>query len=217
MPADQRGSARKLPSGLWQLRYFVGEGKERKRLSGGVFKTETAAHRHFRDVIEPELNGRPVARRDLTLSELVDLFLERHGKVAKPATVKTIRWRMKRPLDEYGDTLLGDLEHMADDLAGFAARQPERFRHAVMSALGQTPQAGVRYGLMTKNPARLAGPNRRRLLGPFAFTRRRNARTLRRNSTIEEPPPSGSPRRPDYDPRSGRTSSGGTSTGQGVS
>jgi integrase len=44
---------------------------------------------------------------------------------------------------------------MTDDLAGFAARQPERFRHAVMSALRQTCEAGVRYGYMTRNPAKL--------------------------------------------------------------
>ena len=87
MPAEQRGSARRLPSGLWQLRYFVGEDKQRKRRSGGVFKTETQALRHYRDVIEPELNGRPVPRRDLTYSGLVELFLERHAIVAKPRTI----------------------------------------------------------------------------------------------------------------------------------
>lgn len=155
MPAKQRGSARRLPSGLWQLRYY----QDGERRTGGSFATRTVALKHYDEVVKAELDGRPVARRDVTLAELVDVFLERHGKVAKPATVKTLRWRMKRPLDAYGDTLLSDLEHMTDDLAGFAARQPERFRHAVMSALGQTLQAGVRYGLMTKNPARLAGPN----------------------------------------------------------
>ena len=94
----------------------------------------------------PEPHGRPVARRDVTLTELVDTFLDRHEKFAKPATIKTLRWRMKRPLDEYGDTLLVDLEHMTDELAGFAARQPERFRHAGMSALRQTCEAGCATG-----------------------------------------------------------------------
>ena len=155
MPAEARGHVRKLPSGKWQLRYYA----KGRHCSGGAFATKSEAWAHYRDVIEPELRGRAVARRDVTLSELVDTFLERHGKVAKPATIKTIRWRMKRPLDEYGDTLLIDLEHMTDDLAGFAARQPERFRHAVMSAFRQTCEAGVRYGYMTRNPAKLAGPN----------------------------------------------------------
>ena len=156
MPAEARGHVRKLPSGKWQLRYYDRKGE---RHSGGAFLTKSEAWTHYRDVVEPELQGRVAARRDVTLTELVDIYLERHGKVAKPATIKTLRWRMKRPLDEFGDTLLVDLEHMTDDLAGFAARQPERFRHAVMSAFRQTCEAGVRYGYMTRNPAKLAGPN----------------------------------------------------------
>ena len=155
MPTEARGHVRKLPSGKWQLRYYDAKGGHR---SGGAFSTKSEAWAHYRDVVESELSGR-VARRNVTLTELVDTFLDRHGKVAQPATIRTLRWRMKRPLDEYGDTLLADLEHMTDDLAGFAARQPERFRHAVMSAFRQTCEAGVRYGYMNRNPAKLAGPN----------------------------------------------------------
>jgi integrase len=89
----------------------------------------------------------------------VDTFLERHGKVRKPATIETLRWRLKRPLDVYGDTVLADLEHMTDELAGFAVEIPERYRYSVMSALRQACEAGVRYGYMTRNPAKLAGAN----------------------------------------------------------
>ena len=123
MPAEARGHVRKLPSGKWQLRYYDAKGGHR---SGGAFSTKSEAWAHYRDVVEPELHGRSVARRDLTLSELVDVFLERHGKVAKPATIETLRWRLKRPLDDYGTTTLADLEHMTDDLAGFATGLPER-------------------------------------------------------------------------------------------
>ena len=41
----------------------------------------------------------------------------------------------------------------------FAAGLPERFRYSVMSALRQACEAGVRYGYMTRNPAKLAGAN----------------------------------------------------------
>lgn len=156
MPAEARGHVRKLPSGKWQLRYYDSKGGRR---SGGAFSTESEAWSHYRDVVEPELNGRPVARRDLTLSQRVETFLERHGRVAKPATIETLRWRLKRPLDDYGDTALVDLERMTDELAGFASRQPERFRYSVMSALRQACEAGVRYEYMTRNPAKLAGAN----------------------------------------------------------
>ena len=156
MPAEARGHVRKLPSGKWQLRYYDAKGRHR---SGGAFSTKSDAWAHYRDVVEPELHGRLAARRDLTFSELVDVFLERHGKVANPATVETLRWRLKRPLGDYGTTTLADLEHMTDEIAAFASSLPDRFRYSVMSALRQTFAAGVRYGYMTTNPAKLAGAN----------------------------------------------------------
>jgi hypothetical protein len=46
MPPLQRGHARKLPSGRWQLRYYDADGK---RLTGGAFPTRSAALTHYRD------------------------------------------------------------------------------------------------------------------------------------------------------------------------
>lgn len=71
--------------------------REGKRCSGGAFASKTEALRHYRDVIEPKLDGRPTAQRDLTLSELADVFLERHAKIAQPRTIRAIRERLKRP------------------------------------------------------------------------------------------------------------------------
>jgi integrase len=156
VPAEARGHVRKLPSGKWQLRYYDREGGHR---SGGAFPTKTEAWNHYRDVIEPTLNGSTAIRRDLTLQELTDLFLERHETVASATTTKTLRWRMKRPLDEFGDTRLVDLERMTDEIAGFAAKLPERFRYSVMGAFRQTCEAGVRYGHLATNPAKQAGAN----------------------------------------------------------
>jgi integrase len=155
MPAEARGHVRKLPSGKWQLRYYASKGGHR---SGGAFPTKSEAWAHYRDVVEPELRGRS-PRRDVTLSELVDTFLDRHGKIANPRTIRTLRERLKRPLDDYGDTLLVELETMTDELAALAASLPDRYRYSVMSALRQACEAGVRYGYMAKNPAKLAGAN----------------------------------------------------------
>ena len=156
MPAEARGHVRKLPSGKWQLRWYDREGGRR---SGGAFPSKTEALRHYRDVIEPEIHGRSVARRDLTFSELVEVFLERHGKIATPRTIRALRERLKRPLDDFGDDSVADLERMTDEIAGFAARLPDRYRYSVMAAFRQACEAGVRYGHMTRNPAKLAGPN----------------------------------------------------------
>jgi hypothetical protein len=81
------------------------------RHSGGAFPSKSEAWNHYRDVVEPELLGRPAARRDLTLTQLVDAFLERH--TATPRTITTLRGRLSRPLDKFGTTPLADLEHAA--------------------------------------------------------------------------------------------------------
>jgi hypothetical protein len=43
-------------------------------------------------------------------------------------TVRTLRERLKRPLDDYGDILLVDLERMTDELAAFSSTLPDRYR-----------------------------------------------------------------------------------------
>jgi hypothetical protein len=104
MPAEARGHVRKLPSGKWQLRYYDSKGGRR---SGGAFSTKSEAWAHYRDVVEPELNGRPAARRDLTYSQLVEVFLERHAIVAKPRTITELRWRLKQSEEKFGEIPLG--------------------------------------------------------------------------------------------------------------
>ena len=117
MPASQRGSARKLPSGKWQLRYYD---NDQKRHTGGAFPTKSAALKHYDEVVKPELEGRPVARRDLNYSELVEVFLERHAIVAKPRTITELRWRLKQSEEKFGAIPLAELEGMSDEIAGWA-------------------------------------------------------------------------------------------------
>jgi integrase len=154
MPAEARPHARKLPSGKWQVRYR----DKGVRRSGGAFPSKTAALNHYDDVIKPTLDGR-IGRRDLTFSGLVDVFLERHESVATKRTMDTLKGRLARPKAAFKDTPLADLEQMTDEIAGFAAKLPERYRYSVMNALRQTLEAGVRYGYMTRDPAKLAGRN----------------------------------------------------------
>lgn len=155
MPATQRGHARRLPSGKWQLRFYDADGN---RKTGGSFPSKTAALDHFRNVIEPRLNGaEPV--RELTLAELVDVYLQRHGQIRSQSTIRTLRHRLARPLAIYGAVTLRELEGMGGDLADFRATLPPRFAHDVMRALRQTLAAGVRYGYLRSNPAVAAGDN----------------------------------------------------------
>ena len=170
MPADARAHVRKLASGRWQLRYPDREGVRR---SGGAHSSKTAAWNHYRDVIEPELDGTPAAWRDLKLQELVDVFLERHETVASKRTVKTLKGRLVRPLKEFGETPLADLERMTDEIAGFAAKLPERYRYSVVSGGDSRPAEFNNQDEETKlhsvvyRRAQLPAPLRSPLLGSW--------------------------------------------------
>jgi integrase len=154
MPAIQRGHARKLPSGRWQLRYYA----DGERQTGGTFPSKSAAMTHYRDVIEPRLNGaEPVP--ELTLAELVDLYLERHAAVVRRRTITTLRERLGYATRAYGDVPLRELERMAGEIAAWQAKLPERSRYGIVQALRQTLAAACRWDLMRRNPARLAGRN----------------------------------------------------------
>jgi len=211
MPAEQRGHARKLPSGKWQLRYRDRAGAYH---SGGAFGSKTEALNHYRDAVEPELNGRPAARRDLTLQELADTFLDRHSKVASDRTIRTLRGRLSRPLDEFGTVRLDEFERMADDGAAFAATLPERYRYSVVSALRQTCAAGVRWGYITKNPAKLSGRNPQPPpRGARIYTPVELRALVAELGTPVTVPQSRSPPLQGSGPLSGRSSSDVTSTG----
>lgn len=156
MPAIQRGSVRRLPSGMVQLRYYDEHGKRR---TGGVFPTRSAAFEHYRKTIEPRLRGEEPQLPDLTLEAFVALYLERHAATRRPRTIATLRERLRHATRAYGDVTLRELERMAGELADWQARLPERSRYGIAQALRQALEAGVRWGYITRNPARLAGPN----------------------------------------------------------
>jgi integrase len=48
---------------------------------------------------------------------------------------------------------------MSDEIAGYAVTISERLRYPLMAAFRQALEAGIRYGYLTRNPAKLAGPN----------------------------------------------------------
>jgi integrase len=155
MPATQRGHARRLPSGKWQLRYYDMDGARR---TGGSFPSKTAALDHYRQVIEPRLGGvEPVVEQ--TLSEFVEVYLARHAVIRRSRTIGTLRQRLRYATSAYGDVPLTQLERMAGEIADWQASLPERSRYGIVQALRQTLEAAVRWGQITRNPAKLAGSN----------------------------------------------------------
>jgi hypothetical protein len=92
--------------------------------------------------------------------------------VRDASTVRTLRERMKRPLEAFDDLELRDLETRAREIATWQATLPEGSRYGIMQAFRQTLEAGIRWKLIRENPAKLAGPNpqpRRTEIVPFAI------------------------------------------------
>jgi hypothetical protein len=146
---------RKLANGRYQLRYYDADGE---RQTGGSFPTRSAAFEHYRDVVEPRLRGVDT-KPELTLAELVELYLERHAAVVRGRTVATLRERLAYATRAYGDVPLRKLERMSGELAGWQTRLPERSRYGIVQALRQALEAAMRWGYMSANPAKQAGRN----------------------------------------------------------
>ena len=157
MPPLQRGQAYKIAPGKWGLRYYDASGERRRK---SPFPTKSAALQHYRDHIEPVLRGEPAPLPELTLSALVDLYLERHAASVRPRTITTLRARLTYATGAFGDIPLRDLERMTGEIASWQAKLPERSGYGLVQALRQTLAAGVRWGYMARNPATLAGRNR---------------------------------------------------------
>jgi hypothetical protein len=116
MPAIQRGNAYKLGAGKWGLRYYDVSGARRRK---SPFPSKSAAFAHYRDVIEPLLRGEPAPLPELTLTELVELYLERHAATVRPRTIATLRERLAHATRAFGDVPLRDLERMSGELASW--------------------------------------------------------------------------------------------------
>jgi integrase len=157
MPATQRAQAYKLKSGKWGVRWYDGKGNRPRK---SPFPSKSAALAYYRNVIEPQLRGERAPIREMTLAELVELYLERHAASAQPRTVETLRERLVHAIRAFGDVSLRDLERMSGDIASWQARLPERSRYRIVQALRQALGGAVRWGYMSNNPALLAGRNR---------------------------------------------------------
>ena len=157
MPATQRGQVDRIKPGHWRLRYYLPDGG---RTSRQPFASKSAAWAYFREHVEPELRGEPVPLPELTLAAFVPLYLDRHGASVRPRTIATLAERLRAATRAFGDVPLRDLARMADEVAGWAARQPPGARYGRVGALRQTLDAAVSWRYMDANPAKLAGRNR---------------------------------------------------------
>jgi integrase len=168
MPATQRGQAYRLAPNKWGLRFYDEHGQRQRK---SPFPSKSAALAHYRDVIEPRLRGEPEPLPELTLTEFVEVYLERHAASVRGRTIPILRERLAYAVRAYGDAPLHDLERMSGELASWFATLSEGSRYGIVQALRQALEAAVRWGYVQRNPAKLAGPNRQPSPRPVrAFT-----------------------------------------------
>jgi len=152
MPAEQQGQVYSTSTGFG-IRWYDETGRRRRRAG---FQSRSAARAWFRDVERKRMLGGLVDEA-LTLREFADRYLERHAATCSPVTMQTLRWRLARPLAEFGDVKLDELR--TGELAAWEASLPPRFRYAVVRALRQVLDAAVAWDYLARNPAKATGKN----------------------------------------------------------
>ena len=88
---DAEGQAYRLAPNKWGLRYYDLDGTRRRK---SPFPSKSAALTHYRDVIEPQLRGESAPLPELTVAELVELYLERHAVAVRGRTIAILRERL---------------------------------------------------------------------------------------------------------------------------
>jgi integrase len=151
MPARAQGSTYKTRSGHG-IRWY--EDGARRHKSG--FDSRSAARSYFQDVVRPRLDGLPATSEPLTLRQFSERYIARYEAIRAPASVRSLRYRLVRPLAEFGDTPLAELR--VGEIAAWEASLPPRFRHDVMRAFSMVCRAAVDWGQLERNPAK-TGPN----------------------------------------------------------
>src|SRR5947207_1592058 len=96
MPSVQRGQVYKR-NGSWGFRYYDETGTRRRR---GGFRTKGEATAVLENRLEGVRLG-PLARRDLTTTELVDEYLEQH--IAEDSTIATLTYCLKHVTGTFAD------------------------------------------------------------------------------------------------------------------
>jgi integrase len=149
---------------LWAYRYRAG-GRASKRVQHGGFASEQDA----RDALERELERlrreRRITRR-LTLSELVDTYLDQHD--VQPVTIEKLRYLLSKATAVFGDRTIGELT--SQEIAAWRMTLSPGYRFEATQALRQVLHRAVAWGMIEVNPAKVGVDNpvrRRKEQHPF--------------------------------------------------
>jgi hypothetical protein len=121
MPAEQRGSVYKTKTSHG-IRWTDETGRRRRQAG---FSSPSKARAWFRDVELPRMRG-GLINEPLTVREFTDRYIARYEADRAAVTVQTLKWRLVRPLAEFGDVKLSDLR--TGEIAAWETTLPPRFR-----------------------------------------------------------------------------------------
>jgi integrase len=146
MPSSQRGQVFRRRGRSWAYRYYDADG-QRHEVAGWKTRREASA------ALDHALDGvrlGPLARRDLTLQELVDEYLAQH--IAEQNTIRTLTARIKYATAAFGDVRLDRLH--VPELAAWRKRLPAGSAWHIVKALRQVLNYAVACGYIADNAAK---------------------------------------------------------------
>ena len=157
---------RRGPDGepLWAYRYRTG-GRDSKRVQRGGFASELDARNALDRELERLRRERRITRR-LTLSELVEIYLEQHD--VQPVTIEKLRYLLSKATADFGDRKVGELT--SEEIAKWRMTISSGYRFEATQALRQVLHRAVAWGMIDINPAKVGVDNpvrRRKEQHPF--------------------------------------------------
>jgi integrase len=146
----------------WAIRYRDARGIRRQR---GGFRTKAEAKAVLDDELRKARLG-PLYRPDVTLRELVTVFLEQYE--GAPASKDWLRYYLVKSTDAFGDETIGRLDALT--IARWRGSLPETARYGAHRALRQVLASAVRWRWVEHNVALDVGnPHHpRKEFSPFA-------------------------------------------------
>lgn len=163
MPSVQRGRVEKLPSGRWSARWYDECGKRRRQ---GGFSTKSAARTWLDDKMEEVAALRrgdlpPVTHRPRTVNELLDVFVEKHGRNLDPLTLRTDKSSLKHARRAFGERHPDSLNRL--ELEDWRAEIAPGSRHRAFRVFRQALAWGLARGLVSRDAsAGIKNPKRHR-------------------------------------------------------
>jgi integrase len=140
-------------------------GRGSKRVQRGGFASERVAAEALERELE-RLRREQRVSRSLTLTELVEAYLEQHD--VEPVTIEKLRWLLGKAVAAFGERPVGELR--SQEIAAWRIGLSPGYRFDATQALRQVLSRAVVWGMIDVNPAKLGVDNpspRRREQRPF--------------------------------------------------